>query len=186
MQSLPSNNPFLDQQHQPQQHQSNNPFMRLDQNQHQQAHGFVPQQPWPSTSASASAVAAAFDGLPVEFESNSASLFHRGSIPFSNPANNVAMFSSVTSQASLPTSPQKEHWSGNMAMNKKVRPGSPGLRSHNELRKGDGIRKKNARFDIPAERNLANIDQLIAQSTDEQETKELKQQKRLLRNRQAA
>jgi hypothetical protein len=53
-------------------------------------------------------------------------------------------------------------------------------------RRGDGIRKKNARFDIPAERNLTNIDQLISQSTDEQEIKELKQQKRLLRNRQAA
>ncbi|KAL2885946.1 bZIP transcription factor [Ceratocystis lukuohia] len=55
-----------------------------------------------------------------------------------------------------------------------------------ELRRGDGIRKKNARFDIPAERNLNNIDHLISQSTDEQEIKELKQQKRLLRNRQAA
>jgi len=53
-------------------------------------------------------------------------------------------------------------------------------------RRGDGIRKKNARFDIPAEMNLTNIDQLISQSTDEQEIKELKQQKRLLRNRQAA
>ncbi|EHK99268.1 hypothetical protein M7I_4877 [Glarea lozoyensis 74030] len=53
-------------------------------------------------------------------------------------------------------------------------------------RRGDGIRKKNARFDIPAERNLTNIDHLISQSTDEQEIKELKQQKRLLRNRQAA
>lgn len=181
MQSVPSNNPFLEQTPNP---QSNNPFMRMDQNQHQQAHGFVPQQTWTSTAASAGAVAA-FDGLPVEFDSNGASLY-RTPIPFSNPANNVAMFSAVPGQASLPTSPQKEHWSGNMAMNKKVRPGSPGLRSHNELRKGDGIRKKNARFDIPAERNLANIDQLIAQSTDEQETKELKQQKRLLRNRQAA
>lgn len=50
----------------------------------------------------------------------------------------------------------------------------------------DGIRKKNARFDIPAERNLANIDSLILQTADEQEKKELKQQKRLLRNRQAA
>lgn len=63
---------------------------------------------------------------------------------------------------------------------------SPTIRSHNELRRGDGIRKKNARFDIPAERTLHNIDTLIAQSTDEGEIKELKQQKRLLRNRQAA
>jgi hypothetical protein len=61
------------------------------------------------------------------------------------------------------------------------RPASPS--SH--LRR-DGIRKKNARFEIPAERNLANIDSLILQTSDEQEKKELKQQKRLLRNRQAA
>ena len=71
-------------------------------------------------------------------------------------------------------------------LSKKMRSGSPTGRSHNELRRGDGIRKKNARFEIPAERNLNNIDQLIASSTDEQEIKELKQQKRLLRNRQAA
>jgi hypothetical protein len=71
-------------------------------------------------------------------------------------------------------------------MPKRMRQNSPGLRSHSPLMRRDGIRKKNARFDIPAERNLLNIDQLIAQSTDEQEIKELKQQKRLLRNRQAA
>jgi hypothetical protein len=50
----------------------------------------------------------------------------------------------------------------------------------------DGIRKKNARFEIPAERTLSNIDHLISQSNNEDEIKELKQQKRLLRNRQAA
>jgi len=71
-------------------------------------------------------------------------------------------------------------------MPKRMRMGSPALRSHSPLLRRDGIRKKNARFDIPAERNLNNIDQLIAQSNDEQEIKELKQQKRLLRNRQAA
>jgi hypothetical protein len=53
-------------------------------------------------------------------------------------------------------------------------------------RNGDGIRKKNARFDIPQERNLANIDRLIEGAKDDDEVKELKQQKRLLRNRQAA
>ena len=52
--------------------------------------------------------------------------------------------------------------------------------------RSDGIRKKNAKFEIPKERNLANIDALILQSTNEEEKKELKQQKRLLRNRQAA
>ncbi|KAI5294213.1 hypothetical protein KEM52_004463 [Ascosphaera acerosa] len=52
--------------------------------------------------------------------------------------------------------------------------------------RGDGIRKKNARFDIPAEVNLDTVDRLISQASDETHIKELKQQKRLLRNRQAA
>lgn len=50
----------------------------------------------------------------------------------------------------------------------------------------EGIRKRNTRFEIPPEHNLGNIDHLIAQSTDEHRIKELKAQKRLLRNRQAA
>ncbi|KAK6376060.1 hypothetical protein LTS17_007311 [Exophiala oligosperma] len=58
---------------------------------------------------------------------------------------------------------------------------SPGL-----VVRSDGIRKKNAKFDIPAERNLANIDLLIASCVNDEDKKELKQQKRLLRNRQAA
>ncbi|TLS28563.1 hypothetical protein PpBr36_00389 [Pyricularia pennisetigena] len=179
LQSLPTNNPFMSQQP-----QNANPFLQA---QHQ---SFMPQQQnWVTMANSTPAstvTAATFDGLPVEFDSNPGSGFLRSPIPFSNPTNNVAMFSSVNNHSSSPASPQKEHWSGNMGMNKKSRPDSPGIRSHNELRKGDGVRKKNARFDIPAERNLANIDQLISQSTDEQEVKELKQQKRLLRNRQAA
>lgn len=52
--------------------------------------------------------------------------------------------------------------------------------------RSDGIRKKNARFDIPRERNLQTIDAMILATSDESEKKELKQQKRLLRNRQAA
>ena len=63
---------------------------------------------------------------------------------------------------------------------------SPMIRAHSDMRRGDGIRKKNSRFDIPPDRNLNNIDGLISRSTDEQEIRELKQQKRLLRNRQAA
>ena len=70
----------------------------------------------------------------------------------------------------------------------RVGPGSPRFRPMSPMTvlRSDGIRKKNARFEIPRERNLANIDALIMSSTDEQEKKELKQQKRLLRNRQAA
>ncbi|KAF2151336.1 hypothetical protein K461DRAFT_171475 [Myriangium duriaei CBS 260.36] len=50
----------------------------------------------------------------------------------------------------------------------------------------DGIRKKNARIDIPADRNLNNIDELIDSAQDDEEIKELKAQRRLLRNREAA
>lgn len=52
----------------------------------------------------------------------------------------------------------------------------------------DGVRKKNARFEIPEERKVDTIDNIIKQAdpTDEALIKELKQQKRLLRNRQAA
>lgn len=174
MQSVPSNNPFLDQ-------QSNNPFMRLDQN---QPNAFAPHgSAWPMTGSSGSCTPLQpFETVPGEFDAGP-SIFQRpmqAHTPFTNPGN---MFSSLPSQ-SIPTSPQKE-WMG-VNLNKKMRPNSPAIRSHNDLRRGDGIRKKNARFDIPAERNLNNIDHLISQSTDEQEIKELKQQKRLLRNRQAA
>ena len=70
-------------------------------------------------------------------------------------------------------------------------PANPPLESPNyhhapSLVRRDGIRKKNARFEIPAERTLRTIDHLINQTNDEAELKELKQQKRLLRNRQAA
>jgi hypothetical protein len=67
---------------------------------------------------------------------------------------------------------------------KRMRPNTP-PRSFSPRRDG-GIRKKNARFDIPAERSLLNIDNLIQTCTNEDDQKELKQQKRLLRNRQAA
>ncbi|KAK0632531.1 hypothetical protein B0T14DRAFT_560215 [Immersiella caudata] len=185
MQSVPSNNPFFDQ-------HSNNPFMRMDQTQQAAYQNHT----WPMTSSGSATPLQTFDGLPAEYDSG-VSLFHRpatmqAQTPFSNPSNPVALFQQLGHAAGqpLPTSPQKEHWMSqelkNQAMAKRNRPTSPLIRSHNELRRGDGIRKKNARFEIPSERNLGNIDHLISQSTDEQEIKELKQQKRLLRNRQAA
>ncbi|KAF4992584.1 hypothetical protein FGRMN_7069 [Fusarium graminum] len=178
MQSVPSNNPFFDQ-------HSNNPFMRMDQTQH---NAFASATNWAlGNNSGACTPLHPFDGVSAEYDAN-IPLFQRpmvGPTPFSNPGN---MFSSLhAGNQSIPTSPQKEWMTPQQPINKnKMRPSSPGLRSHNEMRRGDGIRKKNARFDIPAERNLSNIDHLISQSTDEQEIKELKQQKRLLRNRQAA
>ncbi|GAB7342594.1 hypothetical protein MBLNU457_g0767t1 [Dothideomycetes sp. NU457] len=52
--------------------------------------------------------------------------------------------------------------------------------------RSDMSRKKNTKIDIPSERNLLNIDRLIEESTNELERKELKSQRRLLRNREAA
>lgn len=185
MQSVPSNNPFFSQ-------HSNNPFMQMDQNQQS-----TYQNHWGMMSSGAATPLQSFDGLPqAEYESSTVPLFRPATVqaqtPFSNPNNQAVMFQQLGHHGipAVPASPPKEHWINqelkNQAMAKRNRPTTPLIRSHNELRRGDGIRKKNARFDIPAERNLSNIDQLIAQSTDEQEIKELKQQKRLLRNRQAA
>lgn len=192
MESIPSNNPFMEPQHaQPQQQQhSNNPFLRLDHQQQPQAQPqpFIsqPTNPWSMNSSGSCTPMAQFDGLPSEFDASGAPLFQRpqmhGQTPFSNPANHVPMFPPVNGHA-VQQAASKDGW---MSSLKDVKHNSPTIRSHNDLRRGDGIRKKNARFDIPAERTLNNIDTLIAQSNDETEIKELKQQKRLLRNRQAA
>lgn len=172
MQSVPSNNPF--------EPHGSNPFVNMDQTQP----FMVPSAPWTFGHGSGS-------GTPVQhFDSGVNDLDNHtalqrsmtGPTPFS--AGN--MFSNLGSaNPSMPNSPQGT-WMNAQSSNKRPRPNSPGPRSHNELRRGDGIRKKNARFDIPAERNLSNIDHLIAMTVDEAELKELKQQKRLLRNRQAA
>lgn len=197
MESVPSNNPFMEPQHtqpppQPQQqqhqHHSNNPFLRMDQHQQSQPQSFIaqPTNPWSMSSSGSCTPMAQFDGLPVEYDTSGTPLFQRPQIqsqtPFSNPVNHVPMFPSVNSQP-MQQSNSKDGWMSTM---KDPKHNTHAIRSHNDLRRGDGIRKKNARFDIPAERTLNNIDTLIAQSTDETEIKELKQQKRLLRNRQAA
>lgn len=191
MESIPSNNPFMEPQHsQPQQHaqnpHSNNPFLRIDQHQQSQTQPFLaqPNNPWSMSSSGSCTPMAQFDGLPSEFD-NAAPLFQRpqlqGQTPFSNPANQVPMF--PVNGHPMQQTASKDGWMSSM---KDAKHDGPAIRSHNDLRRGDGIRKKNARFDIPAERTLNNIDALIAQSNDESEIKELKQQKRLLRNRQAA
>lgn len=68
---------------------------------------------------------------------------------------------------------------------KRLRPGSP-VRTSVDAQRRDGIRKKNGRIEIPQERSISFIDELLQQEEDEDQIKELKQQKRLLRNREAA
>jgi hypothetical protein len=182
MQSTSSNNPFAD--------HTNNPFLRSDST-HTMTFG-QQSQSWLGNNSGACTPMQAYDGLPAEFENTATASYRplQGQTPFTNTGNQVSLFSPPhPNSSSIPTSPHKDWMTESLehrAMPKRMRASSPGLRAHSPLMRRDGIRKKNARFDIPAERNLLNIDQLIAQSTDEQEIKELKQQKRLLRNRQAA
>ncbi len=69
---------------------------------------------------------------------------------------------------------------------KRMRPSSP-PRTSVDLQRSSGVRKKNGRIDIPQDRNIDTIDRLIENAAqDEDLVKELKQQKRLLRNREAA
>jgi len=68
---------------------------------------------------------------------------------------------------------------------KRMRPNTPHAPVA-DLARRDGIRKKNGRIDIPQERNIHTIDEMIDKTNDENLLKELKQQKRLLRNREAA
>ncbi|KAG5982932.1 hypothetical protein E4U55_001132 [Claviceps digitariae] len=182
MQSVPSNS-FTDQSG------GNNgsshiPFMRLDS---AHSHVFPPQgNHWDMSGSSGNPQTAMQQFNQVQGAFNTGATIFQRPVPnsFSNPGNIFASLN--TGDQVIPTSPPKEWMVPSQSMSKKMPSGSPMIRTHNDLRRGDGIRKKNARFDIPAERNLTNIDALISQSTDDQEIKELKQQKRLLRNRQAA
>jgi hypothetical protein len=96
----------------------------------------------------------------------------------------------VAPQVQTPMSPHSnQDWmamvEAERGMSKRMRTGSP-PRTSVDMQRRDGIRKKNGRIDIPQERNINTIDELIEQATDEEVLKELKQQKRLLRNREAA
>lgn len=163
---------------------ASNAFMRLDAS---QAGTNYAQQ----TSYSGSCIpAAVYEPFPQEFDGNSATAFSGGAV---GPVNSIS-FPQMTyrpgtafaAPAAVTMSPQSSQgWmppATSEAQENRPRP----ARSSPITVRRDGIRKKNARFEIPAERTLSNIDQLIAQSTNEEEIKELKQQKRLLRNRQAA
>ncbi|KAF2404009.1 hypothetical protein EJ06DRAFT_536277 [Trichodelitschia bisporula] len=171
----------------PEQH-SNNPFMRSNStpfapHHHHQASwpmfdapdpARTPSTPTPFTHVPATP----FGGLPVSTAVRPSSVFPAAggvSTPMpQSPAAAGKEWMSLAEQSMERTS-----------LPKRMRAGSP-QRPFSPFQRRDGIRKKNARFEIPPERSLLNIDQLISQSNNDEEIKELKQQKRLLRNRQAA
>lgn len=109
---------------------------------------------------------AAYGGLPVQMESDYSQY----------PASAASPQWSTSSSDAVEKIPRSSQYQGSLF---NLNP--PHLRR-------DGVRKKNARFDIPEGRNLQTIDELINSTNpnNEDEIKELKQQKRLLRNRQAA
>ena len=139
------------------------------------------QAPWPMPSASGSSTPTPLygpvgDHVPVHFNSTT------GVFPFQlNQQRSVAM-SPQSSQGGWASARSDD--SGGVhedADGPKFRPMSPMT-----VQRSDGMRKKNARFDIPNHVTLATVEDLIKAATDEGMKKELKQQKRLLRNRQAA
>ena len=182
------NNPFFTE-------QSNNPFARLPPNQ-AATYG---QQSWPIDNSGIRTPTAPKSSNPFgpgDFGVQSAFVPE----PQQQMFHGLPVHANVRPSAVFPSAPAEQPMSPHthadwMAFNqnemdsrpgpKRMRPNTPPPRGFSPRRDG-GIRKKNARFDIPAERNLFNIDQLIASCTNEDEMKELKQQKRLLRNRQAA
>jgi len=146
---------------------------------------YVPPPAWPLSAQSETSTPTPMYG-PVQDSFGQPLPYHGGPVsypgyPQPDPASAVSMSpqSSQGGWCSAASSDTAESRAG--LRNPRFRGSSPMT-----VLRSDGIRKKNAKFEIPKERNLANIDALILQSTDETEKKELKQQKRLLRNRQAA
>ncbi|KAL4773964.1 hypothetical protein BDW60DRAFT_12931 [Aspergillus nidulans var. acristatus] len=167
-----------------------NPFMRMD------GLPYVHSQQWSISKDSGSCTPSAmYENYPTDMENTSVAPFAGGAV---GPVNTISMPSMTYRQhmafapaGAVAMSPQSSQgWmpaSTDMPDSGSRPKNSPTYRNSSPLSvRRDGIRKKNARFEIPAERTLSNIDHLIAQSTNEEEIKELKQQKRLLRNRQAA
>ncbi|KAI9709317.1 MAG: hypothetical protein M1820_003437 [Bogoriella megaspora] len=184
--------------------QTNNPFTRMDASQ-QAVYG---QQPWSfeNESGTCTPTVSTYDHFGQDFDTESHAPFSAGIEPSNMSSNFGGMQygsnvrpSSVFQgpPANTPMSPQAPPDWMNLASqeaesrpySREMRRASPALSQASALRRraaDGGIRKKNARFDIPEGRTLDTIDDLIKNCTNEADLKELKSQKRLLRNRQAA
>ncbi|OQV05391.1 hypothetical protein CLAIMM_10143 [Cladophialophora immunda] len=146
--------------------------------------GFMPNQPWHLSGRSEASTPTPFFG-PVQEPFEQQVQYTGGPVTFSgfpqqDPASAVSM-SPQSSQGGWASTTSSDAAESSRMLRHRYRPASPLL-----VLRSDGIRKKNAKFEIPPERNINTIDALINSATNEEEKKELKQQKRLLRNRQAA
>lgn len=168
---------------------NNNPFVPVE---NSQATSYGEQPSWPLSGDSGSCTPTPiYENFSQEFDGNAAAPYSGGPVTSIFTQMPYRPGSTYPPAGAVPMSPQSSQgWisTSSDAQDARSRPTrSPTYRNDSPLHaRRDGIRKKNARFEIPAERNLSNIDMLISLSTDEDEIKELKQQKRLLRNRQAA
>lgn len=179
--------------------QSGHPFLRIEVA-NEPAYANQPAAWLPNASPGSCTPTTVYDGFNPDFHIKSDQASYENE---SMMAKHPSMFGGIPMRpgpmyppgAALATSPQSaQDWMSTsssdriefQAMQKHTRTGSPTYHPNPPLLRRDGIRKKNARFEIPAERTLRTIDHLINSTNDEQEIKELKQQKRLLRNRQAA
>ena len=183
-------NPFVE--------QSNNPFIRMD----PASYGQHP-SPWvmfDRASDSRTPVPATYEPYNGDFDNAPNAPFGAvttaapfGAVPVQGSVRPTSVFPPAPTPGPLSaTSPAQDK--GYMAMaeqavadtrTKRLRHESPS-RSYSPFQSRGGIKKKAQRFEIPMERNLNNIDALIQACSNEDDIKELKQQKRLLRNRQAA
>ncbi|KIW82687.1 hypothetical protein Z517_05714 [Fonsecaea pedrosoi CBS 271.37] len=146
--------------------------------------GFMQNQQWALSARSEASTPTPFFG-PVQEPFEQQVQYTGGPVTFSgfsqqDPASAVSM-SPQSSQGGWASTTSSDAAETSRILRHRYRPASPLL-----VLRSDGIRKKNAKFEIPPERNINTIDALINQATNEDEKKELKQQKRLLRNRQAA
>jgi hypothetical protein len=147
------------------------------------APAFMPTQSWPLSARSETSTPTPLFG-PVQEPFDQQVQYNAGPVAFNfaqpEPVSAVSM-SPQSSQGGWASNASSEAAEPVRNLRQRYRGTSPTF-----VMRSDGIRKKNAKFDIPPERNISTIDLLISHATTEEEKKELKQQKRLLRNRQAA
>lgn len=167
---------------------NNNPFTRLGSSQAASYGQQSSSWPW-DDAGNCTPSTATYDAFPAEYDPIVSSAF-----PPTARNDNMGFCTAAVMSPTQPTSiyshvqqPQRKEYMTMAAQEVEARPLSKRMRPNTPPRPfsprhgRDGIRKKNARFEIPDGRSLQNIDQLIADSKNDDEIKELKQQKRLLR-----